>query len=194
MSGYSGKTEALLRAGRAKEGGVQKAVPITLNDGEDGAPCLLNTMTYVQRAALDEPMVVSSMVAASAPSGDPLPANFGAFSDPYAAIDAALTHQAAVRADMVQREASREALRRLLLARETVEWRREQMEETFAAERLTAHEALRHAAAAHAEVIAQKRRAADKAAAVKASQATQRANFEKGLEAQRRAALADDDG
>ena len=166
MASFSGRTETLLRAGAKKAHANQGAFP----DGEDGAPCVLNTVSVITRAALDTPLVVTGMILAAAPLLDPLPTNFAALKDPATALEAARVHQAAVRADMVQREASREALRRLLIARETVEWRREQMEATFSAERLAANEVLRQTAATHADVLTRQRRAFEKASALASSQ------------------------
>jgi len=146
-TGYSGRTQALLRKGIAeRDRGKVRATP-AFPDAEDGVRCALNEATYVERSALAAPGVVSALVAAAAPPTAALP-DLGPASglrgdDAAGVLGAIRAHQSGIARDMVQREAGREALRRALLAAETVPWRAEQLREHFKADRAAALHALK---------------------------------------------------
>ena len=152
---YSGKTMALLRAGTdaAEKAAGAKKKPEVYKDGEDRAPLTLNKLSYVARSRMEEPFALTNAITAAAPVAAILP-DLTYVTDPRAAVAAARAHQHAAMTDMIQREAGREALRRHLLDRETVEWRREQMEGTFLSERLTAQEVLRQTRASYEAALA----------------------------------------
>ena len=143
-SGYTGRTQKLLREGKKQlEAGIAKP-PLVMRDAEDRAPCTLNEATWVARAQLEEPMVASRLVEAAAPALAPLPdLSHLRAPAPEAVLAAISKHQEAILQDMLQREAGREALRRVLQGAEKVEWRAAQMGATFAAERTEAHERLK---------------------------------------------------
>lgn len=149
-SGYSGKTQAILReALRKAESGVAK-LPVTFADGEDKAALTFfvegpeAARTWVTHAKSADPMVVQAQVAAHAPlSHQPLPDLSRVPREMGAVLGAIRVHQDAVTLDMVQREAGREGLRRQLLEQEIIPWRREQMEKAFNAQRTEAHEQLK---------------------------------------------------
>ena len=137
--GYSGKTQALLREGIKERDKGKNIAPPTYPDGEDGARLSLNTMTFVERAALEEPEAVTRLVLGAAPTASALPdlspASGIRGNDLEGILAAIHAHQSAIARDMVQREAGREAMRRALLADETVPWRVEQLQEAFKLER-----------------------------------------------------------
>ena len=172
-SGYSGETQAILRdALRKAESGTAR-LPVAFPDGEDKARLTFfaegpeAACTWVTHAKSAEAMVVQAQVQAHAPrSGEALPDLSGVPRDAASVLAAIAAHQDAITLDMVQREAGREGLRRQLLEREFVAWRRKQMEETFTRQRTEAHEALK-ATLAHfeAELDAFRRRFAAEAAA-----------------------------
>lgn len=196
-SGYSGKTQAILRdALRKSEVGVAK-LPVTFADGEDKAALTFfvegpeAAKTWVTHGKSADPMVVEKQVKAHAPLSDqPLPDLTRVPREVGAVMAAIRAHQDAVTLDMVQREAGREGLRRVLLEREIVPWRREQMEKTFNAQRTEAHAHLSATMAhfkAEAEVY-QKRfgamsAAADRIDAINARKAaSERADAEAGIQ------------
>ena len=137
--GYSGKTQALLREGIKERDKDKNIVAPTYPDGEDGVRLIINTITFVERASQDEPEAVTRLIVSAAPSTASLP-DLGPATgirgdDLESILDAIRVHQSAIARDMVQREAGREAMRRALLADETVLWRVEQMHEAFKVER-----------------------------------------------------------
>ena len=163
-SGYSGKTQAILREALRKADAGKVKPPAEFLDGEDKAPVSFfiegpeAATTWVTMAKSAEPMVVKSAVDAKAPLTDPLPDLSKVPRDMAAVLAAIRQHQDAVTLDMVQREAGREALRRQLLEREIIAWRREQMEKAFAAERTAAHELLKRTMAHFEEAIGEYRK------------------------------------
>jgi hypothetical protein len=172
-SGFSGKTQAILReAVRKAEGGAAK-LPVAFPDGEDKAQVTFYTegpeaaSTWVTHAKSPEAMVVQAQVQAHAPrSGEPLPDLSRVPREAGAVLAAITAHQDAITLDMVQREAGREGVRRQLLEREFAPWRRKQMEETFTKQRTEAHEALKATMASfEAELEAFRRRFAAESAA-----------------------------
>ena len=172
-SGFSGKTQAILReAVRKAEGGAAK-LPVAFPDGEDKAQVTFFTegpeaaSTWVTHAKSPEAMVVQAQVQAHAPrSGEALPDLSRVPRDAAAVLAAITEHQDAITLDMVQREAGREGLRRQLLEREFVPWRRKQMDEAFTRQRTEAHEALKTTLAHfEAELGAFRRRFAAESAA-----------------------------
>ena len=153
-SGYSGKTQAILRdALRKADAGVKKP-PVTFKDGEDKAPQSFYVegpeavVTWVTHSKSEDAMVVRAQVEAKGPLTSPLPDLRGVPKNMASVLGAIRRHQDAVILDMVQREAGREGARRQLLEREIIAWRREQMEKSFNAQRTQAHEHLKETMAA----------------------------------------------
>lgn len=157
-SGYSGKTQALLRDAKLRAEALLPKVPAhEMRDGEDKSPLALyvdgprTLETWVTRSKSEDPMVLAGLIKAQAPLSDqPLPdwkvereVRGVNTRDPTAVFAALRMHQDAVALDMVQRETGRETLRRQLLAVETMPWRREQMEKAFDLERTQAHTLLK---------------------------------------------------
>ena len=143
-SGYSGRTQKLLREGKKKLAETEQKVALILLDGEDRAPCVINEATWVERSELDAPMVATALVAAAAANQNPLP-DMSKFVSPTpdTVMSLIAAHQAEQMRDMLAREAGAEALRRALLVAEKVEWRAAQMAAMFDAERTEAHNRLK---------------------------------------------------
>ena len=153
-SGYTGKTARLLREAQKEQAAKAPKRDIVLHDGEDRAACVLNDATWVQRAQLDEPMVATRLVEAAQVQVNPLPdmSRFKTRPEPATLMALISSHQEGVMQDMLQREAGREALRRMLLLGEKVEWRAAQMQATFDQERTDAHERMKRTVADFARV------------------------------------------
>jgi hypothetical protein len=137
-SGYSGKTQALLREGYRKAAEGKKKVLPKYADGEDGTDLVLNEVSYVERSQMAQPVVLSALISSRAAGGAAIPNLSGLPRDAGTILETIRAHQAAICRDLVQREAGREALRRALLDAETVPWRVDQLEVTFKAERSAA--------------------------------------------------------
>ena len=137
-SGYSGKTQALLREGFRKAAEGKKKVYAKYPDGEDGAEVVLNEVSYVERSQMEQPVALSTLISSKAAGGAAIPDLSGLPRDAGKILETIRAHQAAISRDLVQREAGREALRRALLDAETVPWRVDQLEATFKAERSAA--------------------------------------------------------
>lgn len=154
---YSGKTQALLRAGMKERDKGKVIAKETFPDAEDGVRLELEEMTFVERSGLETANALTKIVTAAAPATAPLPdlgPSSGLRGDDAKGILAAIhEHQSAIARDMVQREAGREALRRTLLASETVPWRVEQLQETFKAERAEQLHALKSTMASFKEAV-----------------------------------------
>lgn len=152
-SGYTGRTQKLLREGKKKLAETEVKVALVLLDGEDRASCVINEATWVERAELDAPMVATALVSAASVNTNPLPdmSKFtasGVAPAPEMLIALITQHQEEQVRDMLAREAGAEALRRALLVAEKVEWRAAQMSAMFDAERTAAHERLKTVMAA----------------------------------------------
>jgi len=144
-SGYSGRTQKLLREGKKKLAAGAAKVALVLYDGEDRAPSEINEATWVERSEMDAPMVASALVAAASVNLNPLPdmSRFASAPPPETVMALISTHQEAQVKDLLAREAGAEALRRALLQAEKVEWRAAQMAAMFDAERTEAHSRLK---------------------------------------------------
>ena len=145
-SGYTGRTQKLLREGKKKLAETTAKVALVLPDGESREPCTVNEATWVERAELDAPMVATALVTAAAVNLNPLPdmSKFASKPSPDALMALIARHQEEAVKDLLAREAGAEALRRALLVAEKVEWRAAQMSAMFDAERTAAHDRLKH--------------------------------------------------
>jgi hypothetical protein len=133
--GLSGRTQAYLAKAEKAAGGASRG-PIMVEDAETGEPLALNdTPAVVAGAAPDH---------ARRPGAPFLPADLlpalttDQQRDKTVVLRLIRRHQAAQLAELIRREAAREALRRDLLAAEGADWRRKVMKAAFMEERLAA--------------------------------------------------------